>query len=265
MVVVAEVCTAVGIEAWPSSRAGRSFFLFEWEESKGVFRPNDRPTADAPTTVAVAQSCVTRMRQSWHSVRLGCEVYRGETGKPPPLSEVRAASASRQVKTKQGPPLMRSRVDGTEETQRSYRWNSFHSRSRPSHRGELTRRSARDDTVSIMAFKVPGNHGSRAARRTDGGMEGLNQTPRRCAASRGKAEEGRLKHPQRAEAERWSFVEEADGGLRKSTTCCFWDLRTGLPSRLGISEMSPMNIGLKAACRNITRSQHRPHASLAAS
>lgn len=59
MVVVAEVCTAVGIEAWPSSRAGRSFFLFEWEESKGVFRPNDRPTADAPTTVAVAQSVGT--------------------------------------------------------------------------------------------------------------------------------------------------------------------------------------------------------------
>ena len=63
----------------------------------------------------------------------------------------------------------------------------------------------------------------------------------------------RRRHPRRAEAERWSFVEEADGGLKKSAVCCFWDLRTGLPSPLGISEMSPMDIGLIAACRNITR------------
>jgi hypothetical protein len=26
----------------------------------------------------------------------------------------------------------------------------------------------------------------------------------------------------------------------ETTACCFWDLRTGLPSSLGISEMSPM-------------------------
>jgi len=69
VVVAADVWTAVGIAPGPSSRAGVAFFLFECEESKGVSRPNDRPTADAPTTVAVAQSCVTRMRQSWHSVR----------------------------------------------------------------------------------------------------------------------------------------------------------------------------------------------------
>jgi hypothetical protein len=66
-VVVADVWTAVVIDPWASSRAGVAFFLFGCEESKGVSRPNDRPTADAPTTVAVAQSCGTRMRQSWHS------------------------------------------------------------------------------------------------------------------------------------------------------------------------------------------------------
>jgi hypothetical protein len=66
-VVIAEVWTAVDIDPGASSRASVAFFLlFECDESKGVSRPNDRPTADAPTTVAVAQSCVTRMRQSWH-------------------------------------------------------------------------------------------------------------------------------------------------------------------------------------------------------
>jgi hypothetical protein len=68
VMVVEEVWTAVAMNAGAGSRAGRALFLFEWwcEESKGVSRPNDRPTADAPTTVAVAQSCVTKMRQSWH-------------------------------------------------------------------------------------------------------------------------------------------------------------------------------------------------------
>lgn len=65
VVVVAEVWTIVGMAPKPDSRSGVVFFLFEGEESKGVSRPNDRPTADAPTTLAVAQSCVTRMRQSW--------------------------------------------------------------------------------------------------------------------------------------------------------------------------------------------------------
>jgi hypothetical protein len=65
VVVVAEVWTIVGMALKPRSRAAVAFFLFECDESKGVSRPNDRPTADAPTTVAVAQSCVTRMRQSW--------------------------------------------------------------------------------------------------------------------------------------------------------------------------------------------------------
>lgn len=63
VVVVAEVCTAAGIDLWPSSRAGVAFLLFEEGGMTGS-RPNERPTADAPTTVAVAQSCVTTMRQS---------------------------------------------------------------------------------------------------------------------------------------------------------------------------------------------------------
>ena len=74
VVVAEEVWVVVGIEPCPSSCAGVAFLLFEFEESRGGARPKDRPTADAPTTVAVAQSCVTRMRQSLPSVRLGHEV-----------------------------------------------------------------------------------------------------------------------------------------------------------------------------------------------
>lgn len=57
VVVVAAVWTAVGIAPVPCSRGEAAFLLFEEAESKGVSRPKDRPTADAPTTVAVAQSC----------------------------------------------------------------------------------------------------------------------------------------------------------------------------------------------------------------
>jgi len=56
---MAVVCTAVGIELAARSCAGAALFSLEWEESVGVSRPNDRPTADVPTTVAVAQSCIT--------------------------------------------------------------------------------------------------------------------------------------------------------------------------------------------------------------
>ena len=71
VVVVAEVVWVIeGIEPGASSCAGVAFLLFEFEESRGGPRPKDRPTADAPTTVAVAQSCVTKMRQSLPSVRL---------------------------------------------------------------------------------------------------------------------------------------------------------------------------------------------------
>jgi hypothetical protein len=67
VVMVADVWTAVDMNPGASSRAGVAFFLLECEESQGVSRPNDKPTADTPSTVAVAQSCVTKMRQSWHS------------------------------------------------------------------------------------------------------------------------------------------------------------------------------------------------------
>ena len=65
----AEVWTAVteGIRR-RASRAGGSLFLFEG--SRGASRPKDRPTADAPTTEAVAQSCVTAVRQHGKAVRL---------------------------------------------------------------------------------------------------------------------------------------------------------------------------------------------------
>lgn len=87
VVVVEDVWTVADIGWRPSSRAGLAFFLFECEGSKGVSRPNDRPTADAPRTVAVAQSCGTGMRQSWHLVLQTWEISRGETGRSPPLSE----------------------------------------------------------------------------------------------------------------------------------------------------------------------------------
>jgi hypothetical protein len=96
VVVIAVVCTIVGMVWNPGSRAGLALFLLGCEE------PKVRPTPEAPTTVAVAQSCITRVRQSWRLVRLGREVYRGETGKVPPLSEDEAAEASRHIKTKQG-------------------------------------------------------------------------------------------------------------------------------------------------------------------
>lgn len=74
VVVAEEDWVVAGIELCPSSCAGVAFLLFDSGESRRGPRPKDRPTADAPTTVAVAQSCVTRMRQSLLSVRLGHEV-----------------------------------------------------------------------------------------------------------------------------------------------------------------------------------------------
>ena len=74
VVVAEEVWVAVGIAPCSSSCAGMVLLLFELEESRRGPRAKDRPTADAPTTVAVAQSCVTEMRQSLPSVRLEHEV-----------------------------------------------------------------------------------------------------------------------------------------------------------------------------------------------
>ena len=46
--------------------AGAAFLVLG---SMGVSRPNDRPTADAPTTVAVAHSYITQTHQSWRLVQ----------------------------------------------------------------------------------------------------------------------------------------------------------------------------------------------------
>jgi len=59
VVVAEEVWVAVGIAPCSSSCAGVVLLLFELEESRRGPRPKDRPTADAPTTVAVAQSVGT--------------------------------------------------------------------------------------------------------------------------------------------------------------------------------------------------------------
>jgi len=102
--VIVEVCTAVGIELAGGLRAGAAFFLLGWELSKGVSRPNDRPTAEAPTTVAVAQSCITRARQSWRLVQLvTSEVYGCETGaKVAPLAASRRSRGVNTCQNKQG-------------------------------------------------------------------------------------------------------------------------------------------------------------------
>lgn len=69
------VCTAVDMARGTSSRAGvGGCCLLAWEDSKGASRPKDRPTAEAPTTVAVAQSCVTKNR-SVTALRTGSSFY----------------------------------------------------------------------------------------------------------------------------------------------------------------------------------------------
>lgn len=97
--------TAVDMDRCARSAAGTAFFLFGRVGSKGVSRPKDRPTAEAPTTVAVAQSCGTKMRQSWPSVQQDMgQRSRGKTGKKSPLFVGHsAATASRHIITKQGP------------------------------------------------------------------------------------------------------------------------------------------------------------------
>jgi hypothetical protein len=59
VVVTEEDWVVAGIEPCPSSCVGVAFLLLEFVESRGGPRPKDRPTADAPTTVAVAQSVGT--------------------------------------------------------------------------------------------------------------------------------------------------------------------------------------------------------------
>lgn len=74
------VMAAVDMGLRLGSYAGVAFFLLGCDGSKGASRPKARPTEDVPTTAAVAQSCITRVRQSWRIVRrLIREVYRGET------------------------------------------------------------------------------------------------------------------------------------------------------------------------------------------
>lgn len=89
------VMAAVDMGLRLGSYAGVAFFLLGCDGSKGASRPKARPTEDVPTTAAVAQSCITRVRQSWRLVRhLIREVYRGETVLVQPLSEVDADAAS---------------------------------------------------------------------------------------------------------------------------------------------------------------------------
>jgi len=143
--VIVEVCTAVGIELAGGLRAGAAFFLLGWELSKGVSRPNDKPTADAPTTVAVAQSCITRARQSWRLVRLvTSEVYGCETGVRWRRSR-QQTQQRRQLISKQARTATQDAVHGA--TRRMRRAGnlpleqfSFSLRTRPPGKGHSSRR-----------------------------------------------------------------------------------------------------------------------------
>lgn len=74
---IAGVCTAAGMAGAATGCVGAAslvvvevLLLLGRDESPGGMRPNDRPTADVPTTVAVAQSCITRMHQLWRLVQI---------------------------------------------------------------------------------------------------------------------------------------------------------------------------------------------------
>ena len=208
--VIVEVCTAVGIELAGGLRAGAAFFLLGWELSKGVSRPNDRPTAEAPTTVAVAQSCITRARQSWRLVQLvTSEVYGCETGaKVAPLAASRRSRGVNTCQNKQGRQHKTQCAwrDGTDEKgQGIYRWNSFHSRCEPGRRGKVTRRGGCDDKSSIMACQCA--RGTTGREQHEGGevSEWRGSIRRLVHGKVVEQSEGRAAlAPRRAEAARWS-------------------------------------------------------------
>jgi hypothetical protein len=86
------VMAAVDIGSRLGWYAGVAFFFLGYDGSKGASRPKAKPTEDVPTTAAVAQSCITRERQSWRLVRhIIKERYRGKTGLVQALSEVEAS------------------------------------------------------------------------------------------------------------------------------------------------------------------------------
>jgi len=195
------VCRAVGIAQGASSRAGVGFFLLVCEESKGASRPKDRPTAEAPTTVAVAQSCVTRMRQKAVWWRGGWRV-------------------AKTVLRRKGWAAQESKGRGGGS---HYRCNRFHSRGDASRRGTLARGGGRGEAMGIMAW---GGTTRRADGRAGRGQRALGEG---CMLGQGWRK-------QRGGAARWSSAEGADDGLKKCHGYCLWDLRTGLfPARLGLA------------------------------
>lgn len=93
---------------------------------------------------------------------------------------------------------------------------------------------------ALWHVRVLENHGLRAAGRTDGGMEGLNQTLRRGVASWSGAEQREGGNSTRDGLRQKVELEEADDGLKKSSAIASGIYVQGYPSPLGISEMSPM-------------------------
>lgn len=80
------------------------------------------------------------------------------------------------------------------------------------------------------------SHGLQRARRTAGGKgEGSITGGERVGASRSETDEGRQRLPRWAEAERWSFDEDADDGLKKSSAIASGIYVQGYPARLGLA------------------------------
>jgi len=91
-------------------------------------------------------------------------------------------------------------------------------------------------------------------------MEGLNQALREaeCTTRRGKGRTAQV--PRRAEAERWSSTRS--GRKTEEIQCLLLLGSTYRATQRSLGLARCRRRGLIAACRNITRRRHRPHASL---
>jgi hypothetical protein len=115
---------------------------------------------------------------------------------------------------------------------------------------------------ALWHVRVTENHVSRAARRKTVGMEGLNYALREPACITEQSKGRAAQAPRRTEAERWSSTRGGRNAEEIHYLLLLGSTYMGSPARsLGISE-AVADGELIAACRNITRSRHRPHASL---
>lgn len=139
-----------------------------------MVRPKDRPTADAPTTVAVAQSCTTRIGQSRQLEGRYGGVFGVRQARRAAVGWAkRAAEASKarlwhiwHIWWTRG-AVDAGQAEQAEKTRCAYRWNRFHSRWRLHHREahSLTRRRGWDDPGTLLANTQRGLSRSRSRSR----------------------------------------------------------------------------------------------------